>query len=77
MDATQNQILGCIQISGENQNIRSEKCKEHEFSEVGLPGVEIDPTPHGIILHPFPASQLPYMAKSDFVLDFLGGGSPL
>ena len=31
-----------------------------KFPEVGLPGVENDPTPRGIILHPSPASQRPY-----------------
>ncbi len=30
---------------------------------MGLPGVENDARPRGIILHPFPASQLPHVAK--------------
>ncbi len=48
-------------------------CPKNEFSEVGLPGVENDPTPRGIILHPFLASQLPYIAKSDFSPELEGG----
>ncbi len=49
---------------------------KNDFSEVGLPGVENDPTPHGIILHPSRPSQLPYIAKSIFFSGILGAGQP-
>ena len=38
-------------------------CQKIEFLGMGFPGVENDATPRGIILHPFPASQLPYRPK--------------
>ncbi len=37
---------------------------------MGLPGVENDARPHGIILHPFLASQLPYSAKIKNIMSF-------
>ena len=46
------------------------------FSEVGLPGVENDPTPRGIILHPSRPSQLAYIATSTFFPGILGAGQP-
>ena len=70
MDAIQNQILGCIQISGEDRNIQP----QNEFSEVGLPGVENVPTPRGIILRAFPASPRPKRAKTNFLRGFWGAG---
>ena len=42
------------------------KCRKFDFSEWGLPGVEMIPRPRGSILHPSRASQLPYSAKSKF-----------
>ena len=36
-----------------------------DFSNMGLPGVEIVPRPRGSILRTTRASQLPYGAKSD------------
>ena len=41
-----------------------------KFSECGLPGGQITPTPRGSILHAVTPSQLPYNAKIDFSLIF-------
>ena len=46
-----------------------------EFLGRGLPGVENDPTPCGIILHVFLASQRPYFAKIQIFEDL--GVTPL
>ena len=51
---------------GRKTKRRAEKHQKRKFSEVGLPGVEKDPTPRGIILKISRHSQLPYMAKYIF-----------
>ena len=62
------------QMSVEDRNV-GPKCQKVKFPELGLPGVENVPTPRGIILHLFPASQLPYSAKIQKIRDF--GATPL
>ncbi len=49
---------------------------KRKLSEVDLPGVENDPAPRGIILHLFPASQLPYSAKIQKIRNFGAGWPP-
>ena len=44
-------------------NKGSKNASKSEFSKMAWPGVEMIPTPRGIILHHAIASQLPYMVK--------------
>ncbi len=63
------------QMSVEDRNV-GPKCQKVKFPELGLPGVENVPTPRGIILHLFPASQLPYSAKIQKIRNFGAGWPP-
>ena len=47
----------------------TKNCRKIEFLGRGLPGVENDPTPCGIILHVFLASKRPYFAKIQIFYD--------
>ncbi len=53
--------------SGIIWNIRK-SCQKHDFFEIHFPGVEMIPRPRGSILHPTKPSQVPYNAKSYFVM---------
>ena len=62
---------------GRRSKCRPKTFRKNEFPGMGWPGVENVPTPRGIILHLFPASQLPYSAKIQNLRNFGAGWPPI